>query len=205
MLVREIFNAFEDSFQFTKTHWWREERPQPGAFSTLPTGTPTSPQLPQPPPQHRCLGPLLWKTQLWICPRRQLAVSTETQVSFRHKCLEERKTTVALPYSTVVSNENDQGSNQDWCVHMVFDLQPAISCIYVNFLCLRMWMVILTLWRWNKSILKGSEHRVYSVNIWFSFPLWYNCPQLREELTTRGQKTPQGRPHKITCLNGRIY
>lgn len=26
MLVREIFNAFEDSFQFTKTHWWREER-----------------------------------------------------------------------------------------------------------------------------------------------------------------------------------
>lgn len=26
MLVREIFNAFEDSFQFTKTHWWRERR-----------------------------------------------------------------------------------------------------------------------------------------------------------------------------------
>ena len=56
----------------------------------------TSPRLPQPPPQHGTLRRLLWKTQIWVCHRRHLALWIESPVSFTHMCLEERKTIMAL-------------------------------------------------------------------------------------------------------------
>lgn len=98
MLVRGDFQCLWRQFPVYKDLLMeKEERPQPGAFSsTLPTGTSTSPRLPQPPPQHGTLRPLLWKTQIWVCHRRHLALWIESPLSFRHMCLEERKTIMAL-------------------------------------------------------------------------------------------------------------
>lgn len=64
---REIFNAFEESFQLIE----REERPQPRAFSSpLSTGTLTSPWVPAAPPQPWHAQTALWNTQSRACHGR---------------------------------------------------------------------------------------------------------------------------------------
>lgn len=150
MLVRGDFQCLEDSFQFTKTYpaWgFLLYFTYRNLYFTTAFTAPTTAWYTQ---TAALKYPDLGLAQKLSRPLNWVSSVIQTHVLGREKNNND-------PYSTSVSRMKmtKVPIRTDLYTRKVHNLKPVISCIYVNFLCLRMCTVILTLWRLNKVHFKG--------------------------------------------------